>query len=406
MIKDLNFAQRNEFSNILEGMAMNLDITKTQYENLVKSYNAVGEYLQDDVHLAAYNPIITPQGSLRLGTIIQPINEEDDLDVDLVFRLVGKDPRWTQKDLKEKVGHRLLNHGIYSTMLDEEGRRCWTLLYRKDSEKEKYHMDILPCIADKMYITRLNQMSLGAYSAQDVQKLNIRITDMQSPNYVYDSNPENWLKSNPDGYALWFASRCRTNIETRENIMMSIMPVGKYTANKSVLQKVVQLLKRHRDIMFKNEKEDKPISIIITTLAAYAYKGQTDLLDAYYDIVNDMNNHIQKDKYGNYVISNPVNPEENFADKWPEHPKRKENFFKWLKALQESINKITKSHKIEARELLALSFGKKLTDKTFNDLVEKHKEDVSNNKMKVTATGVLGSIGKTVKASNSFYGKK
>ena len=29
-------------------------------------------------------------------------------------------------------------------------------------------------------------------------------------------------------------------------------------------------------------------------------------------------------------VVNPVNPEENFADKWAEESKKRENFFKWL----------------------------------------------------------------------------
>ena len=41
--------------------------------------------------------------------------------------------------------------------------------------------------------------------------------------------------------------------------------------------------------------------------------------------------YIKRNSNGDFVISNPVNPEENFADKWPTHPKRKENFFKWLR---------------------------------------------------------------------------
>lgn len=45
---------------------------------------------------------------------------------------------------------------------------------------------------------------------------------------------------------------------------------------ESILQRIVQILKRHRDIMF-NGDEDKPISIIITTLASRAYRGETNL---------------------------------------------------------------------------------------------------------------------------------
>ena len=108
-----------------------------------------------------YDPLVSPQGSLRLGTIIQPINEEVDMDVDLVFRLNDKHPEWTQKILKDKVGARLKSSPIYAKMLDDEGRRCWTLLYRQDSDdlKKRYHMDILPSVASKDYEEQ-NRLSL------------------------------------------------------------------------------------------------------------------------------------------------------------------------------------------------------------------------------------------------------
>ena len=112
---------RKELSDIFTLLSQNLDITKTQYDNLVKSYSAVGKYLEADPVFAPYHPVITPQGSLRLGTIIQPINEDDDLDVDLVYRLIEKKANWTQSDIKSRVGNRLKEHGTYKDMLDEEG---------------------------------------------------------------------------------------------------------------------------------------------------------------------------------------------------------------------------------------------------------------------------------------------
>ena len=91
--------------------------------------------------------------------------------------------------------------------------------------------------------------------------------------------------------------------------------------------------------MFKDD-EDKPISIIITTLAARAYKGEDSLLEGLVNVISTMENYITKDLSGNYVISNPTNSEENFADKWPTHPKRKENFFRWLRQVKSDVNRI------------------------------------------------------------------
>ena len=99
--------QIQQFSDILEELGKTLDISETQYEAAVKSYEAVGNWLaKEDSTLAPYSPEILPQGSFMLGTMVKPINDKDDLDIDLVCQLKGKNPNWTQRDLKHKVGDR------------------------------------------------------------------------------------------------------------------------------------------------------------------------------------------------------------------------------------------------------------------------------------------------------------
>lgn len=398
---------RESLNKIFMALSQNLDITKTQYDNLVRSYGAVGKYLEEDPAFAPYHPVISPQGSLRLGTIIQPVNEDDDLDVDLVYRLIGKHPFWTQHDIKYCVGQRLKSHRTYSEMLDKEGRRCWTLLYRQDSDnaKERYHMDILPCVADTGYKERLQRMAASRFSPAEVDKIAIRITDNRTPEYLFSTDKCEWMKSNPDGYAIWFASRCKSTREIRETLLNSIMPIGTYVANKTVLQRIVQLLKRHRDIMF-NGDDDKPISIIITTLAARAYQGEENLFDGLSNVIDRMELYITRNADGTYKIENPVNSEENFADKWATHPKRKENFFKWLRKLKEDKQAIITNRSVQLRETFAGVFGKNATDKVFNDMVKSHKSDASNGMLKVASTGLIGSIGKTLNAQNTFFGKE
>ena len=157
--------------------------------------------------------------------------------------------------------------------------------------------------------------------------------------------------------------------------------------------------------MFKDD-EDKPISIIITTLAARAYKGEDSLLEGIVNVISTMENYITKDQSGNYVISNPTNSEENFADKWPTHPKRKENFFRWLRQVKSDVNSIISATGIELRENVGRSFGDAFSKKLFNLLTEQHKVSAINGGIKIASTGALGSIGKTLNAKNTFYGKK
>ena len=148
---------KKEINEILEILGENLDISESQYKAAVKSYEAVGDWLsKEGSPLYPYSPRIIPQGSFMLGTIIRPINDEDDIDIDLVCKLEGKPSHWTQKHLKEAVGDRLKENATYNDMLEDEdgGRRCWTLEYSDDAN---YHLDVLPSISDKNFNVLLSE---------------------------------------------------------------------------------------------------------------------------------------------------------------------------------------------------------------------------------------------------------
>lgn len=409
-MRNLTFEQKDEFKDIIETLGESLDITQTQYDNLTKSYKAVGEYLENDSILSTYQPMITPQGSLRLGTIIQPINPQDDLDVDLVFRLQEKPVYWTQKNLKDQVGARIKSNGRYSTMLKEKegGRRCWTLLYRDNAEnpKERYHMDILPAVADKEYGSIMTKLFAEGYSDRTVDQISIRITDKEAENYSISTNIINWLKSNPDGYALWFASRCRTTNQTKL-LAEAVVPFDRYTKDKTVLQRIVQILKRHRDMMFKNDKDDKPISIIITTLAAKAYNGEQNIVDGLLNVAANIKRGISVGKNGEDWIENPVNVEENFADKWPSHPRRRENFYKWVTALQRDLEDIINGqNRTEIFDSISQTFGQDASSRAAELLSERRKTNLTRGTALLSSLGVVGASGKGLNTTNTFYGKE
>src|SRR5882672_7281780 len=104
-MKTLTTEASTELSLILEQLGQTLDITETQFAAIVKSYEAVGRWLSDSGSLLKpYNPVIIPQGSFMLGTMIPPSNGKDELDIDLVCRLNGKRAEWTQYHVKQIVG--------------------------------------------------------------------------------------------------------------------------------------------------------------------------------------------------------------------------------------------------------------------------------------------------------------
>jgi hypothetical protein len=113
---------------------------------------------------------------------------------------------------------------------------------------------------------------------------------------------------------------------------------------KTPLQRCVQILKRHRDVMFAANPDAKPISIIITTLSARAYRGEEDLADAMERILTDMEGFVNAVRPR---VPNPVNPEEDFADKWDTAEGRRlqleQNFRHWVAQVRADFLKIANS---------------------------------------------------------------
>lgn len=325
-----------ELAELLQRLVDELDVPPGKYREAQERYDAVAEWLNEsDSKVAQYHPTIYPQGSFRLGTVIRPLGDEE-YDVDAVCLLHVKSPdQTTQQQVKNLVGERLKEKERYRQMLTppEGSRRCWTLQY---SEASKFHLDVLPAIPDP-------DRSLQGKVPPKRLETAIYVTDKTTWN-----GPERWPKgnrSNPKGYADWFRERMQGAFERRRQAILnersvkgSMQQRGKVEELpdyevRTPLQQVIQLLKRHRDKKY-NGDEDKPISIIITTLAAKAYNNEDDLAEALLNIVPQMRNGIET-RDGVYWVPNPVNPYENFADKWAESTCKAKLFFEWLTALEE-----------------------------------------------------------------------
>ena len=294
------------------------------------------------------------------------------------------------------VGDRLKANQTYAAMLDEEGRRCWTLNY---ADSAMFHMDILPAIPDDY------GWLLGLGVPIEFARNALCITDKKRWNIDPD-----WPRSNPKGYALWFREQMKVIFESRreyvaEQLRANIEDVPDYKV-KTPLQRAIQILKRHRDIMFENDYDDKPISIIITTLASHAYNNEADLFDALSSIIDGMPNYILE-KGGNAWIPNPVDPMENFADKWQEKSGKELKFRRWLLQVREDLSSAFEEigiHKVADR--LKHAFG----ERAVNDAMKRMGDDFRTKRetgllSMAAGTGILGNMGTTSVRGHTFYGE-
>jgi Zn-dependent peptidase ImmA (M78 family)/transcriptional regulator with XRE-family HTH domain len=308
-----------------------LDISDEEYRVAVSRYEAVSQSLADYWDDSPVGGEVYPQGSMRLGTVTRNIHRNDEIDIDLVARRDLQPSSITQAALKEDTGHGLdlfvksCPEGYPSK---EEGQRCWTLLYHG------FHVDVLPALPDE---------SAGGTGI-----------------VITDTSVRPWLLSNPIGYADWFHTVMRTEwLEKRAVLARKGMDVAEVPdwAVKTTLQRTVQALKRHRDIYFTGNLTDRPASIIITTLAARAYRGGGSLYEVLRDVTATMPTLIERDN-GIYVVSNPVQTKENFADRWKSNPRRAQRFFEWAEQAQADFAGIGSERGVDTvLEKMAKAFG-------------------------------------------------
>ncbi|MBU2646978.1 nucleotidyltransferase [bacterium] len=319
----------------IDNMVKLLELPDSAYDKARNRYEDLGEWFdRDESAVSGNNPHIFPQGSFRLGTAIRPLDESEEYDLDLACKLrdgVSKDSH-TQETLKKLIGIELEAYrkarGIKREL--EAKHRCWRLEYQDDLS---FHMDIVPCIpADenrrKAILESIRKSGLDEYVAGSASQTTVSITDDRHEGYKHIC--ANWNISNPEGYAKWFEYRMNPQ-QTRirlDKAQVDDVPLFK---KKTPLQRIIQILKRHRDNWSKDNLVSKPISIIITTLAARAYNGETDIVAALGNVLEKMGDLVRPTRPR---VPNPVDPDEDFADRWYRHDclhlRLEENFNAWL----------------------------------------------------------------------------
>jgi hypothetical protein len=368
---------------VLEELAKSLDISPTDYLRAVDSYTAVADWLNEGFALQEYpqcnfEPAIFPQGSINLGTIVRPLRDgkESDFDIDLVCELKNS-AVMLPKDVKGQIGNRLKKNQIYKDKLEPEGTRCWTLNYAK-SQGIGFHMDILPSISD-------------------TTPPDIKITHKDEGAELYS-----WKYSNPKGYAEWFRKQNKT-FESFAVIQKQRLLESAYREDgetmlfekaqdvpeqlvRTPLQRAIQILKRHRDVHFRDNRDIKPISIIVTTLAAYLYGGEKDLYNSLINMIDKLRQfsgyvenaqfkldenivwrnlitRFYEDGIWKWRISNPTHEKENFADRWHEdHDARAKAFFEWAEQIYKDVQMLkTSNDAVIIRQLFEKSFCWKIT---------------------------------------------
>jgi hypothetical protein len=389
---DHTLKRKSEAYSFLEEICQDLELTEAQNDSAKTSYESVGGWISKSSNPILKRISIYVHGSTALGTTVRPWGRED-FDVDLICHVPDYSHSESPATLKAIIGERLREHARYSLMLEEK-KRCWRLNYARE-----FHLDISPTIPNP------------ECSNQGV--------------LVPDKKAKDWKPTNPTGYRVWFEQRAALQpqfrfrkAEAMDAVANAVAPFPSRATRRGILRRVVQLLKRHRDVMFFDIEADiAPISIIITTLAAKSYefcvtKFSFDTeLDVLVDTIRMMPHFINKiaiEGKIHYVVENETTAGENFAERWNLEPRRIAAFYQWHeKALQD----FSALAELEGLDLITKGMANSLGEEPVRHVMDARTEKISaaraSGKLYVApAVGLITSseAHATPVRSNTFFG--
>jgi len=302
-----------------------ISLTEPQHALIEARYETVGEIFETSKKPELQGAIFLPQGSFRVRTVIMPPNGS--VDVDAVL--------WSpRRDLAPAKFYQLVRDELRARVRTDDGieekNRCVRVLYA--GESPAFHIDVTPAINDP---ANSAVDGSGKLLVPDLQAIRMGLYGFKPSNPVDFSS---WLQTAADTKILIKALRLdeaafRGRAETQP------LPSHEQLVAFDPLRGTIRLLKAHRDKYF-GARDDKPISVIITTLATKAYLRVAARnvpmrpLDAILAIVSEMQNCFDPALAGeHYRVLNPRNNAENFAEKWNADPALPTAFDGWRSQL-------------------------------------------------------------------------
>lgn len=335
-----------------------------------RHYHAVADWLDAEGSLLrGWRPTIYPQGSFLIGTTTRPIHQQE-YDLDFVCQMQIDHSRSSAIVVLDLVKERLLSHGTYAPMV-EPLKRCVRLNYAG-----AFHMDILP-------------------GAPDAPPLGTRIR-------VPDRKLLGWKASDPKGFAAWFHQRgAQFLLEKRADA--EPIPRQQSVAEKTPLQRAVQLAKRARDRYFGSDADSAPRSIVLTTLMGHAYRGQRSASQTVHDLLVSLRQVSASTSAP--IVLNPVNPEEMLSEQWAAKPETFAAFGRWLDWFAAGWGRVLAARGVQEtqRELSDL-FGDEVVKQAFMKQAQRLDELRKAGRLGIDRAGslVVGS-GLPVRP-NTFFG--
>ncbi|KXO01117.1 hypothetical protein LS48_01180 [Aequorivita aquimaris] len=325
--------------DLLARLAESLELGETRSKKMETAYNAIYDLLKGDpVFFSKIDFVVYPQGSKAIGTTTKPIGK-DEFDLDIVVQIRDLYYKYSSSEIYNHLIRVFTENEVYRIKLEPKNR-CARINYSGD-----FHLDVLP----------------GCIIIENGDRLKVPDRELAS-----------WTSSFPKGYSGWFLDRAR---DVRQPILLrkafsDFVSLNEAKAEqedlpseniylKEPLKRAVQLTKRYRDVYFSEKPKYRTSSIILTTIFAQFYQGEASIYETIDNVLNRILEHYSEYQqlfesrgvYKRIKVLNPVDPEEDFTDKWDKDNEYYIQFIAFAKSYKEKWERLKKGDFGIAEEL-------------------------------------------------------
>lgn len=321
------------WEELLLDIARSISLPESRYAKLEGHYAAISGLLADPRDPELSELLVFPQGSVQTRTLVRPLPGSE-VDVDAIaFREKGTS--LTPRDLLDRLLLELRDRARTEGGVKRK-RRCVTISY--DDKELPAHVDVTPA----------------------VPTLGNRREDGTGPLEVPDYPSNAMSPTNPKDFAEWVTGASKETlplrtatkrlVEARSRGEVESMPTHTDAIRLDPLRLAIKIAKRHRDLYARlNQREEqKPISVVLTTLITKSYLAyaaearrvgrEVTMIEALRAIIARMTSQFDSVGHGNWLLSNPRRTDENFVEKWNIDPALADVFFAWHEEFKQAVD--------------------------------------------------------------------
>lgn len=378
---------------MLMDIARRVQISPTKQSEAEQHFQALCAYV-DRVGSPLEGMVIAcyPGGSFATGTAIASSVSKDQHDVDVVMELdidASSDPKRTLGLLYEAINS-VPGSRYYGRV--KLNSRCVTVHY-----DDGVHVDLMPIA--RLVATPEKAGNLFHSKPQSGESYHKQVNPWGFAEHF------NGQTAYDPVFAAMFEARSMADSGVLAKADVEPLPAQVPLTEKSARVVALQLIKRNRDVRFRNRSKRKPPSIVLSALALEVAPTGLGLLEEVVSISMHIARRLQERSVQNLCIEvrNPSFGPDIFTDRWPQNPGNQNEFVRDLEYLVRQLARL-RSENIsitESKAILDDLFGETPAKYAINEIMERSRREMEKGAMRFGPTGRVHAVAAAAIAAKS-----